>query len=576
MPSTNEITYITIILDMFDELKTASIDKYIDIIINTIIRIKDKYNEPSKNYSNLLIFLIVLFIVFGYIIFLYNPYNILYYFNLPLTILYVLILFYLIIYYFIIFESERSNKIINVKYETKTFTETYLKLIGFVIVLFIGLLIVYFILKKTVVLSLSVSMFLTIFIFVILLAIIASVFKISNNEKLSNNPIIELIKNVIFYIPCLLIDLITFIIQDYKDTPNVTKILFVFLIMVIIIYLLINTVSFNKHTYGIELINEAQPLNTTIISLNKVKLQQKIIENKSFFEKQLYKIQIKKNINTNMNNMYDISANIDFVNKGIPVIPVPSYADRLSRPLYKNKEGFTSILSEETIPVHLTIDEYDKYILQQLLWENPSITEDIKKQEQKNKDVNKYIKKLIDAQKKVMSYYEKVMLYFANFFNKDFTKNFINDVTKNNYHYSFSFWVYLNPLPTTKNKKDLIYKYGNRPSMYFNHNTKELTLEYVQSNNINPITLYRSNGILYQKWNNIVINNNYGEIDLFINGNLMGNYKNIVNYKIDQNETLQIGDKNNNDLGGIGYFYYYENPLKLNEILNLYKRQPSF
>ena len=175
-----------------------------------------------------------------------------------------------------------------------------------------------------------------------------------------------------------------------------------------------------------------------------------------------------------------------------------------------------------------------------------------------------------------MSYYEKTMLYFATFFNTDFTKNFIKDINNNNYHYSFSFWIYINPLVTAKNKKDLIYKYGNRPSMYFNHDTKELTMEYIESTSVNPITLYHSNEILYQKWNNIIINNNYGEIDLFINGNLMGNYKNVVNYKIDKNETLQIGDKNNNDLGGICNFYYYENPLKLNEILNLYKSQPSF
>ena len=114
--------------------------------------------------------------------------------------------------------------------------------------------------------------------------------------------------------------------------------------------------------------------------------------------------------------------------------------------------------------MHLTINEYDKYILQQLLWDNPSVTDEIKKKEQENKDVNSFINKLIKKQKEIMSYYEKVMLYFATIFNTDFTKNFIKDINNNNYHYSFSFWIYINPLVTAKNNKDLIYKYGNRCS----------------------------------------------------------------------------------------------------------------
>lgn len=553
----------------------TKIQEYINKITNLFISIKDTQAKPFTHYTSIIGIIIFFFILFGYIIFLHNPYNILYYLNIPITILYILILFYLIIYFLFLFNFENKGKFVNAKYETMTFTFTYLKLLSFVVGLFICLMIVFFIIKKTLITTLNTSIFLTLIIFVVFLSIIASIFNISIDEEISSNPLIELFKNLIFYIPCLLIDLITFIKKDYKDTPDVTKILFVFLIIIIIVYIAFNSISF-KNKDGIVLIDNPQYLNKTIVNMSKTKLQQKIIESKSFYERELYKIQIKKNMQKNIDSVYDAS-NIDISYVSQPIIPnsIPDYSDKYSRPKYK-REGFTSILSEETVPVHLTINEYDKYILQQLLWDNPSVAEQIKKKEEENKNVNSFINKLINKQKEVMSYYEKVMLYFATFFNTDFTKNFIKDINNNNYHYSFSFWIYINPLVTAKNKKDLIYKYGNRPSMYFNHDTKELSMEYIESNNVNPITLYHSNEILYQKWNNIVINNNYGEIDLFINGNLMGNYKNVVNYKIDKNETLQIGDKNNNDLGGICNFYYYENPLKLNEILNLYKNQPSF
>lgn len=579
--------YIKIIKDMFEKFKTSPYNEYITIIIDTIIQIKDKQNEPSKNYTKILGFIIFLFILFGYIIFLYNPYNILYYLNLPITILYILILAYLIIYTIFLSKFEKDNKIINVKYETTTFSFTFLKLIGLVFSLFIGVLLIFIVLKKTLITTLNISFFLTIFIFVIFLSIVASIFNVSVDEKYSNNVYIEFLKNLIFYIPCLIIDLITFLKKDYADTPNVTKILFVFLIMVIIVYLLFNSTSF-KNKNGIVLIDDPQYLNRTIVNITKPKLQYKIIQSKTFYERALYDIQIKKNIQSNIDKVYDLSftdlsfADISYtdidLSQPLTTTTIPDYADKFSRPKYKREEieAFTSILSEETIPVHLTINEYDKYVLQQLLWDNPGVSEQIQKTEQENKDVNSFINKLIRKQKQLMSNYEKVMLYLSTYFNTDFTRNFIKDINNNNYHYSFSFWIYINPLVTAKNKKDLIYKYGNRPSMYFNHNTKELILEYIETNSITPITLYHSNEILYQKWNNIIINNNYGEIDLFINGNLMGNYKNVVNYKIDKNETLQIGDKNNNDLGGICNFYYYENPLDLNEIIKIYKSQPSF
>ena len=56
----------------------------------------------------------------------------------------------------------------------------------------------------------------------------------------------------------------------------------------------------------------------------------------------------------------------------------------------------------------------------------------------------------------------------------------------------------------------------------------------------------------------------------------MGSYKNIVNYKINTNELIKIGSSNNEDIGGISHFYYYENPLNLDEITKIYKNNPSF
>ena len=108
--------------------------------------------------------------------------------------------------------------------------------------------------------------------------------------------------------------------------------------------------------------------------------------------------------------------------------------------------------------------------------------------------------------------------------------------------------------------------------MYYNNKLKQITLEY-NSNESGKVILYKSHDILYQTWNSIVINNNYGSVDLFINGNLVGSYKHNIDYKITDDELLQIGDENNNNIGGITDFYYYETPLNLEQINKIYKNK---
>ena len=101
-------------------------------------------------------------------------------------------------------------------------------------------------------------------------------------------------------------------------------------------------------------------------------------------------------------------------------------------------------------------------------------------------------------------------------------------------------------------------------------------MEIINQPGDKEVILYRTSSILYQRWNQFVINNKYGEVDLFINSNLVGNYKNAISYSIESNEVLQVGSENNNDIGGIAYVYYYESPLSLKQISDNYINKPSF
>jgi hypothetical protein len=552
----------------------ASKKSFIDSYKNSISLIGDKLRDfdTTRKNSNSMVWIsfsviITFMIILGYIIFFYNPYNILNYVQVPLIFIYLLLFGYILL--FVFKTASVDMKYFNFSSDLFTHTKTFLKLLLIVVCIFIAGIVSYNIIKSIFFKSIQVSSVFTIVIMLLILSIINSLIDVNSSKD--PNPILEILKNVVFYIPCLISDAIDFAKEDYKNTPTTTFILFVILVIIILLYASYYLLNNLKNTNDIVLVDKAVNLDKLILSLSKRELNEKIVLSRPFYERELYKLQNKKD------TIYDISLNPDIA----PTNVIPSYADKLTRVLYKNKiEGFTNVISDETIPIHLKISDYNRYILQQAMWENPSITKNINDMtDSSSNDIGKYVQSIIDTQTSAMSVYKSVMLYLATFNNSNFSKHFVQDLDKNNYHYSISCWIYLNrenadPKVISKSK-NVIIKYGNRPSLYFNIATKELTLETIDSNN-NIIVHYRTNSILYQRWNHIVINNNYGTTDLFINGNLVGSYKNIVDYSITKDELFQVGALTNNILGGIARVCYYQLPLSLTDVKTQYINKPSF
>ena len=88
----------------------------------------------------------------------------------------------------------------------------------------------------------------------------------------------------------------------------------------------------------------------------------------------------------------------------------------------------------------------------------------------------------------------------------------------------------------------------------------------------NITKLYRTKKILYQKWNHFVINYNYGTMDLFINNNLVGTYKNVTPYFNGATSELSFGDSVHVLTNcGICDINYYKTPITLSKIETIYK-----
>jgi len=93
-----------------------------------------------------------------------------------------------------------------------------------------------------------------------------------------------------------------------------------------------------------------------------------------------------------------------------------------------------------------------------------------------------------------------------------------------NYHYSLSFWVWLNPQSPASNgaytRYTSLLNYGNKPNILYNAMKNKLRVE-VQLKGDTKEIIYETSELPFQKWNHIVINYDGGTLDVFINNELV-------------------------------------------------------
>lgn len=144
------------------------------------------------------------------------------------------------------------------------------------------------------------------------------------------------------------------------------------------------------------------------------------------------------------------------------------------------------------------------------------------------------------------------------------------------YHYSLSAWFNINPQPpntsTAYTKYTSILNYGNKPNVQYNGEKNSLrvitTLEDKNGEKLNEVEIFETKNILYQKWNNIVINYDGGDMDVFLNGELVGSKPGIAPYM--RYENVSVGEINGIQ-GGICNVKYYNHILSKKDIKLTYK-----
>jgi hypothetical protein len=151
------------------------------------------------------------------------------------------------------------------------------------------------------------------------------------------------------------------------------------------------------------------------------------------------------------------------------------------------------------------------------------------------------------------------------------------------YQYGLSCWIFIDSMPpntrASYTKYTSLLNYGNKPNILYkaDTNTLMITMEQKGLTKYNSKMLdfdenghriiYKKEGILLQKWNNIVINYNGGTLDIFYNNELVKSAIEVVPYMT--LDSLTIGS-DNGIIGGICNVVYFNRPLTVTNMYILY------
>lgn len=142
------------------------------------------------------------------------------------------------------------------------------------------------------------------------------------------------------------------------------------------------------------------------------------------------------------------------------------------------------------------------------------------------------------------------------------------------YKYSLSAWFWINPQPpntrASYNKWTNIFEFARKPSVEYYGGAFPTPKLRVNCNikGDEEITIYETDELNYQTWNNIVINYDGANMDVFLNGTLVGSKPNIAPYMTMEN--INVGEERGIE-GGICNVVFHKEILQERHIRLAYK-----
>ena len=431
----------------------------------------------------------------------------------------------------------------------KRFSMIYGEYILIIIGIFILCIIFYKLFMGALVYTLSQSIWVSFGLIILILALVKNTMYKKDSEE--DSDWMTLIKDIIFYIPCLITDGIEFIKKDYENTPSTTFVVFLIIVVFASIFFLaplLNTDGGNLLISGPKTLNSVTRFSTDeILSFE--------IDHVTEWDMDISYNDISYNRKKNIIEYPKDPVTQTYLDEQ----KLETATNKWGYEFKKKKEGFSSLgLSLVQQDTHYDFSSKPKPSEEKTEYNNFDI---VQVYEQASHTTNNEVNKIYSKFKSVVD----VFNYWSD---TDPYSPYI-------YNFAMSFWLYINTFHFKKisNPIQEIVSFGKRISIQYDNVNNELIIL------LNDKEVYRSKGILYQRWNHVVVNSNDSKIDLFVNNNLVGTYKyrgktsdvNLVP-PISIYDTLTIGSTKNINFGNICNFRYYNNSIDLSKIKSIYTK----
>tara|TARA_Y100000816_G_C26103974_1_gene585969 strand:- start:294 stop:2996 length:2703 start_codon:yes stop_codon:yes gene_type:complete len=428
-------------------------------------------------------------------------------------------------------------------------------------------------------------------------------------------PVLKILVNLIFFIPCILFGIVEFLYNDFKNTPKVVYVLLLGQIILVSCYVLIPLIV--KNLYGlVKIKRNSSELNelkkkTTKQAVNGKKEQIKVLKNpvsdkvsetmwNNIIGEKLYndvnklhtylasktniqdrkgyinetvknKVTEKLDDNTeteiwnNINrDLWETNCNTEISNCGKATTEAGSTATSIS--------SLNCNLAYYTVYIYLVGKEISDKMDELTIMETKK-----KKADEENRKYfstnTQLVNKPIYLDRKTET--DKSFQNLDDCGTYDFSGNFIHSGVADcnqSYNYGLSLWVNLHAQPPNQNpsynKYATIINYSNNPKISYNMKKNKLKVEILRNGSPKEMfTIFEKNVLKMQKWNNIVINYNLGIVEIFVNSKLVASNDVILPYV--KSDKIEIGEINGIS-GGICNVVYYPTKLTKTEINLLY------
>ena len=376
---------------------------------------------------------------------------------------------------------------------------------------------------------------------IVILSVVAKVFSIKQSnidECLNTGPIdfkyiFCVFKNIIFFIPCLLVIVVDEIHEDIRLTPS-----YIYLLFFALVILITSIISL--------------PLLFSFLAKNN--------KNDVLAGEGPFYLNKKKTLGKYQN-----------LDKAI--------IDKIAIPNFRTSSN-DSTLTDET-------NTFTGRLASLLSYFNTTPSTNISYEDSSNEDTvrNEYNESRDNMSDNAKGYDFKL---FGNDINGQYNigAKYLNPAKSGktfpyNYTYSLSFYIYINPQPTNTSiaytKDTELFNYGFKPVIYYNGESRKIIIKSrTISNKSDQLdTIYEMSNVKHQKWLYFVINYENNIIDVFIDGKLVGSKSNVTPYFVGDSVTIGEDDGIHGSIKDVFYFDKIKHPDSIQFLYNLTKNKNS-